>query len=120
MAPAPVSLSSFAGTWRVRGFNAKGDSIVGYQLVATADTAGWKIVFPNRAPVAAHVVAVAGDSVTMEAGPYASVLRKGLQVRTHAVIRLQGGKLVGTTVAHYVTSKDDSVLLIRNEGTRQP
>ena len=120
MAPAPVSLSSFAGRWRVRGLNERGDSIVGYLLTATADTAGWKLVFPNRAPVAARVVAVAGDSVVMEAGPYESVLRKGVQVRTHAVLRLQGGKLVGTTVAHYVTSRPDSVLHIRNEGTRQP
>ena len=120
MAPAPVSLSSFAGTWRVRGLNERGDSIVGYQLIATADTAGWKLVFPKRAPVAARVVAVAGDSVVMEAGPYESVLRKGVQVRTHAVLRLQGANLVGTTVAHYATSRPDSVLHIRNEGTRQP
>jgi hypothetical protein len=120
MAPAPVSLSSFAGTWRVRGSNERGDSLVGYQLIATADTTGWKIVFPNRPPVAAHVVAVAGDSVVIDAGPYASVLRKGVQVRTHAVVRLQGDKLVGTTVAHYATHRADSVLNIHTEGTRQP
>ena len=119
MAPAAVSLSSFAGTWRVRGLNERGDSIVGYQLIATADTAGWKLVFPNRAPVAARVVAVAGDSVVIEAGPYQSVLRKGIQVRTRGVVHLQGGKLVGTTVAHYATTKADSVLNIRTEGTRQ-
>ena len=120
MAPATVSLSSFAGTWRVRGFNERGDSIIGYQLIATADTTGWKNVFPNRAPVALRVVAVAGDSVVIESGPYESVLRKGVQVRTHGVVRLQGGKLVGTTVAHYATSRPDSVLHIRAEGTRQP
>lgn len=120
VAPAPVSLSSFAGTWRVRGLNERGDSIVAYQLIATADTAGWKVVLPNRAPVAARIVAVAGDSVVMDAGPYESVLRRGVQVRTHAVLRLQGGKLVGTTEAHYATSRADSVLHIRNEGTRQP
>ena len=120
MAPAAVSLSSFAGTWRVRGFNERGDSLVGYQLIATADTTGWTIVFPNRSPIAVRIAAVAGDSVVTESGPYESVLRKGVQVRTRAVLRLQGDKLVGTTVARYATSGPDSVLNIRAEGTRQP
>jgi hypothetical protein len=120
MASATVSLSNFAGTWRVRGFNERGDSLVGYQLIATADPTGWKIVFPNRSPIPVRLVAVAGDSVVTESGPYESVLRKGVQVRTRAVFRLQGDKLVGTTVAHYATSGPDSVLHIRSEGTRQP
>lgn len=120
MAPTTVSLASFAGTWRVRGFNEHGDSIVAYQLVATADTTGWKILFPNRAPVSVRIIAVSGDSVVMEAGPYESVLRKGIQVTTRGVLRLQGDKVLGTTVAHYATSAKDSVMHIRAEGTRQP
>jgi hypothetical protein len=120
MATATVSLSNFAGTWRVRGFNERGDSLVGYQLIATADSTGWKIIFPNRPPIAVRLVGVAGDSVVTESGPYESVLRKGVQVRTRGVLRLQGDKLVGTTVAHYATSGPDSVLHIRAEGTRQP
>jgi hypothetical protein len=56
----------------------------------------------------------------MDAGPYASVLRKGVQVTTHGVLRLQSGKLVGLTVAHYKTAKPDSLRRIAMEGTRLP
>lgn len=117
---ATVSLATFAGTWRVRGFNEAGDSIVAYEMVATADTSGWTTILPDRPPIPQRIVAVAGDSVTTEAGPFESVLRRGVQVRTRGVIRLQGDRLVGTTVAHYTTTGPDSVLHIRVEGTRAP
>ena len=113
-------LANFVGTWRVRGFNEAGDSIVGFQLIATGDTSGWTIAFPNRPAIPLRVVAAAGDSVTTEAGPYESILRKGAQVRTRAVMHLQGDKLVGTTIARYATSGPDSVLQVRTEGTRAP
>lgn len=120
MAPATVSLASFAGTWSVRGSNEAGDSIISYQLVTSAEPSDWKSLFPNRPPIAIRIVSVAGDSVVTESGPYESVLRKGVQVHTNGVLRLQGDKLVGTTVAHYTTSGADSVLVIRVEGTRVP
>ena len=67
-----------------------------------------------------RVVAVAGDSIVTEAGPFESVLRKGVKVSTNSVLRLQNGKLVGTTIAHYATSGADSVRNLRIEGTRAP
>jgi hypothetical protein len=76
--------------------------------------------FPKRKPVPMHVVAVAGDSIVTEAGPFESVLRKGIKVTTNSVLRLQDGKLVGTTIAHYATSGADSVRNLRMEGTRAP
>jgi invasion protein IalB len=120
--PPALSLADVAGKWTVRGMNeAKDSTLVTYQLTATADTSGWTITFPNRKqPVAARVAAVAGDSLVMEAGPYESVLRKGVQVTTHGVLRLQDGKLVGLTIAHYKTAKADSVRRIPMEGTRLP
>lgn len=122
--PAPaagaLSTSDLSGKWKVRTMNEAGDStLVVYVLNATGDPAGWTIAFPGRAPIAVHVV-VAGDSVITDAGPYPSALRKGVQVTTHGVGRLQNGKLVGTTVAHYKTSGPDSVRRLRFEGTRQP
>jgi hypothetical protein len=54
-----------------------------------------------------------------DAGPYESVLRKRLKVTTHSVFRLQEGKLVGTTAAHYTTKGADSVRNLRSEGTRE-
>lgn len=117
--PAPLSLASLAGKWAVRATTEGANSTtVSFDMVATADTSGWTINFPNRKPVPARIVAIAGDSVVTEAGPYESVIRKGVQVTTRSTMRLQDGKLVGTTVAHYATSRPDSVVSLRMEGTR--
>jgi hypothetical protein len=115
-----LSLADVAGKWNVRVMNERGDStLVTYVLNATPNASGWTITFPNRPPIMVHV-AVSGDSIITDAGPYPSVLRKGVQVTTHGVSRLQGGKLVGTSVAHYATSSPDSVRRVRIEGTRAP
>lgn len=118
-APAPtISLADVAGKWQMKTMNEKGDStLVKYELVATADSSGWAFHFPKRKPVPAHVT-VSGDSVMIDAGPYESVLRKGVQVTTHSAGRLQDGKLMGTTVAHYAKKGADSVLNLKFEGTR--
>ncbi len=119
-APAPVSLASVAGTWNMRTMAAGSDSVlVSYQMVATADTTGWAFHFPKRAPVAIRILSVAGDSIVTESGPYQSVLRNGAKVTTNSVMRLQDGKLIGSTVAHY-TSGPDTVRNLRTEGTRAP
>jgi len=119
--PPAISLADLAGKWTVRGMNeARDTTLVTYELNATADTSGWTIVFANRQTVPVRVAAVAGDSVVIDAGPYPSVLRRGAQVTTHGVLRLQGGKMVGLTVAHYRTTSPDSVRRIVAEGTRTP
>jgi hypothetical protein len=118
-APAPIALADIAGKWNVRTMAESGDStLVTYELVASSDTSGWSLNFPKRKPVPMHVVAVAGDSIVTEAGPFESVLRKGVKVTVQSVNRLQDGKLVGTTIAHYATSGPDSVRNLRFEGTR--
>lgn len=119
-APAAISLADVAGTWRVRGMSETGDStVVTFELIATADPSGWTFNFPDRKPIPVRVT-TAGDSIVTEAGPYESVLRKGVQVTTRGVLRLDGGKLVGTTVARYAGGGPDSVLRIRTEATRTP
>jgi hypothetical protein len=120
-APAPIALADVAGKWAVRVMPESGDStLLNYELVATSDTSGWTINFPKRKPIPLHVVAVEGDSVLTEAGPFESMLRKGVQVSTRTVIRLQEGKLTGMTTARYATSGPDSVARLRFEGTRAP
>lgn len=120
-APAPIALADIAGKWSVRSMAESGDStLVTYELVAAGDTSGWSLNFPKRKPIPMRVVAVAGDSIVTEAGPFESVLRKGVKVSTNSVLRLQNGKLVGTTIAHYATSGADSVRNLRIEGTRAP
>jgi len=118
--PAPIALADVAGKWAMRTMNASGDStLLTYELVATADPSGWTFNFPKRPPVPVRVAA-AGDSIVIDAGPYESLLRKGVQVTTNGVARLQDGKLMGATTAHYKTTGPDSVLPLRFEGTRAP
>lgn len=123
MAPAGTAALSFAdvaGKWNMRSVPESGDTTpTTYVLTAAADSSGWSITFPNGLNVPLHVMA-SGDSIVMDAGSYASVRRKGLQVTTHGVLRREGDRLVGNTVAHYQTTRPDSVLRLRTEGTRAP
>jgi hypothetical protein len=115
-----VSLASVAGKWTMTTKLATSDSVVlTFEMVAAADPSGWTFNFANRPPVPLRILATAGDSIVAEAGPYESMLRKGVQVSTHSVMHFQGGKLVGTTMAHYASTGADSVLSLRTEGTRE-
>jgi hypothetical protein len=119
--PPTLSATDIAGTWNMRAIKEGTDSVlVSYQMVATADTVGWHFKFPDRNdPVPIRVLAIEGDSIVTHAGPYPSVLRQGVQVTTHNVMRLQNGMLVGRTEARYSgVMTADSLVLLRQEGTR--
>jgi hypothetical protein len=117
---AGISLAEVAGTWAVVARSETGQAVPPFQLIATTEPSGWELRFPDRDPIELRVVEVAGDSIVTEAGPYESVLRPGVQVTTHAVYRLEGERLIGTTVARYQTAEADSVVLVHSEGTRAP
>jgi hypothetical protein len=120
-APAPISLADVAGKWAVRTMNETGDStLVSYEMVASADSSAWNFTFPGRKPIPMRIIAVAGDSIVSESGPFESALRKGVQVRVTQVLRLQDSKLMGTTTARYATKSADSIAHLRLEGTRAP
>ena len=117
-APTPINLADVAGKWNMRAVPASGDTTpVTFVLTAKSTTSGWTIKFPGRAPIAERIT-VAGDSVITEAGPYSSILRKGVQVTTNGTFRLQGGNLVGTNTAHYSVKTADSVLMLNTTGMR--
>ena len=120
-APATLSLADVAGTWNVRSM-VEGDEskAVTYDLVTTADSSGWSLKFPDREPIPMKVIAVEGDSVVTEAGPFESALRKGTQVVARNVSRLKDGKLVGTTTARYKVTGADTLTRLNFEGTRAP
>jgi hypothetical protein len=121
-AAGTVDFARLAGKWNVRAVPEAGTDTTPTLsvLTATGDTSGWTVTFPGRAPIPVRVTHVAGDSIVTEIGPYESVRRKGLRVDTRGTIRLQGDKLVGQTIARYRTSKSDSILMLRTEGTRAP
>jgi len=121
-APAPaVTLADFAGTWDVRAVPESGADTMAttYVLTATADTTGWMIAFPSGVKVPLQV-SLSGDSIVTKTGEFASQRRKGMKVSTESAFRLQDGKLVGTSVAHYLKAGADSVLRLRTEGTKKP
>lgn len=124
MANAPartIALSDVAGGWDVVARPASGPDTTSTRarLNATADTTGWTMVMGKNKPVPVHVT-VSGDSITQTSDPYPSIRRKGVTVRTVGTFRLQDGKLIGTTVAHYNVKTADSVLVLKTEGTRAP
>jgi hypothetical protein len=121
-APAPaLSLADVAGKWQVRSVPETGTdtSATTYVLTATADTTGWMITFPSGLKVPVHVT-LSGDSVIEKTGTFASQRRKGVKVMTEGSFKLQNGKLVGTTTAHYAKAGADSVLRLHTEGTKTP
>lgn len=123
-APAPTpafSLADVAGKWQMTTMpeSGKDTSPTKFVLTATADTTGWVMTFPSGVKVPLHVT-VSGDSVIQKSGVYPSQRRRGLKVMTEGSMKLQNGKLVGITTAHYSTPRADSVLRLRSEGTKMP
>jgi hypothetical protein len=117
---APGDTSAFAGTWSMRVMPESRDTtVLTFTLNATGGSEGWTLSFLDRPPIPVTVVSRDEDDATIEAGPYESPLRKGVQVRIRSEMRLDGGKLVGETTAHYDVTTPDSVVRLRVEGTRQ-
>jgi hypothetical protein len=119
--PAAFSLAEAAGQWQVRAVPESGadTTSTNYVLTATADTTGWLITFPNGLKVPMQVM-VSGDSVITKTGEFASQRRKNMKVMTENSMKLVNGKLIGSTIAHYMKAGADSVLRLRTEGTKMP
>ncbi len=120
-APAPaVTLADFAGKWAVVATpeSGKDTSVTKYTMTATADSA-WMIEFPTGVKVPT-TASLSGDSVLIKTGQFSSQRRKNVKVWTEGSGRMQGGKFVGETTAHYTNAGADSVLKLRIEGTKMP
>lgn len=119
-APTPINLADVAGNWTVTVTPAASDSVLlTYKLHATAADTGWTITFPGRKPMAVQITTM-GDSIMTTMPTYESVLRKHTKVSTDGVMHLVNGQLVGTTTAHYTTTKADSVVNLKMNGTKAP
>jgi hypothetical protein len=100
-----IKLSDVAGTWESTTMVGPNDSVVSHSVtMATAGKKGWTLTFPGRDPIPLRVVAVGGDSVVTEAGPFPSVLRPGQTVTLlHSVNHYSGNTAHGTFVSHYAS-----------------
>jgi glucose/arabinose dehydrogenase len=116
-APA-IALADVAGTWEGQVMPVGKDTVVATAtLTNTATMDGWKMKLSNGANPAVKVESVAGDSIIATAGPFASAVRKGQQVTTHSIIRLQDGKLVMTTHAKYANGDTGTYRIV---ATKKP
>jgi hypothetical protein len=118
--PAPAT-ASVAGKWAFVVMPEGKDTVLTtYTLDATNDMTGWKLTFPGRDPLDVRVLSMDSDSIVTETGPYPSAIQNGVKVNlVHTNIHMDGVKLVGTAIAHYDKKTADSVVTLRQEGTRQ-
>jgi hypothetical protein len=114
--PPPIALADVAGTWDTKTMPMDRDTVLTTAVTtSTATMEGWKLTLDGKT-YPTKVLAVAGDSITTETGPFPSVLRKGQRVTIHNVMRLRDGKIVGTIHAKY--SNGDTATM-RIEGTKK-
>jgi hypothetical protein len=92
-----------AGTWNGKSTIGPRDSVITtYVLTIAADGKSASMTFPNRDPIPTRVVAMAGDSVATEAGPYPSILRPGQTVNLlRTIVHYKGDAMWGAFEAKY-------------------
>jgi hypothetical protein len=100
-----IKLSDVAGTWEGRSMVGPKDSVFQtWVLTGTADANGWTVKRGSRDPLPVRVVAVGGDSIVWQAGPYPSVLKPGQTVTTgRNVGHVKGDRMTGTWAARYAS-----------------
>ncbi len=98
-----IKLADVAGVWEAQSMIGANDSVIAASIItATRDTSGWTMTLSGRDPIPLRVVAVGGDSVVTEAGPYPSILRPGVSVTLlRNVSHYKGDEMWGTFEARY-------------------
>ncbi len=116
---APITVASIAGKWNVNVMGPSSDSVMATNVATfEGDPASWSFQFPGGKAIPIRNLAVSGDSITYEAGPFASAVKKGMQVSNRVAVTLRDGSMFGNVIARYQTTGPDSVLHFRIMGTR--
>lgn len=116
--PAGIELADVAGTWNLTAIVDLADATpMTYSVTATDTDTGWTMTLPERDPLEIQILAIEGDSIVSQTGPFESLVREGVMVSTRTVMRLQDGMLVGTFVATYETDPVET-MAGTFEGTR--
>ncbi len=112
-----IRLGDVAGTWHTRWMTGPSDSVI-VTSVIMAHGRAWTMTFPGRDPIPVRVVAVGGDSIVTEAGPYPSTKRPGQTViLVRSVSHYTGNAMAGTFEASY---SGGHVTQGKTAGTREP
>lgn len=118
---APITLASVAGKWNVNVLGESSDDVLATNVATfSEDPTASSFRFPGGPEIPIRNVKVSGDSITYDAGPFPSAVRRGLQVSNRVALTLRDGNLVGTATARYETTGPDTVRLFRLVGTRAP
>jgi hypothetical protein len=107
-APKPTAAITWAditGTWEGKTMKGKSDSVItNVDVIYGADkTITFK--FPNRKPVAAKLISMAGDSVIVETEKYESITRPGHKTSVRLVSHVANHKMTGTFRATFDDGK---------------
>jgi len=96
-----IAWADLVGEWVGKSTRGTSDSVI--TEATTIITADKKISvkFPNREPIAARLLSMAGDSTIVEFGPYESITRKGHKVTNHMITHYGDGKSWGTFSAKF-------------------
>lgn len=95
-----VSWASLKGDWVGKTYRADKSVVTEVTTTFTADQKV-SVTFPNRPPEQGRVIAIGGDSVVVEVGPYKSVTRDGHMVTTHMTSHVKDHKMSGTFHAKF-------------------
>jgi hypothetical protein len=100
---ASAGAQNAAGVWNNKFMIGPKDSVIGTVLITVSDDAKtWIMKFSDRPPIPVRVVAMGGDSVVTDAGPYPSTKRPGQSVTLlHSVSHFKGDHMTGTFHAYY-------------------
>jgi hypothetical protein len=96
-----IRFSDVAGTWSEQTTIGPKDTVITGEMMATADGKGWMTKLAGRDPIPTRIVAIGGDSIVTESGPFESVLRPGQMVRTRTTAHYKGDTMTGILEAHY-------------------
>ena len=113
-AQEPLGVS---GTWNVRSVVGANDSVlIIFLLTIGADGKSAIMKIRNQDPVPMRILAVGGDSIVTEAGPYRGIVRAGKSVTSlRTVAHFKGDAMWGTFEAVYANG---DVVKGRAEATR--
>ena len=116
-APAAIAIPAVAvGTWDGKSMIGPKDSVVATSSMTIAADGKVSLTLTGRPTMQARVLAAGGDSVSIEVGPYESVVKKGLQATTHMTQHFNGNAANGTFDAKY---SDGSTLKGKGVATRK-
>jgi len=106
-----------AGTWNGKSMIGAKDSVITtYVLTIAADGKSGTLTYPDHDPIELRVVAMGGDSLVTEAGPYPSILRPGQTVTLlRTVARVKGNNMTGM---YQVTFGNGDVVRGKTQATR--